>query len=247
MKYYKKVFTCKKKIPDGSFNSFLYIPVYLLYLHDPVHYTTSIPHFWQQLQIITRAHPGWRCYSSAVCLLFILYACVLEGLLDLGFFFCFFFWVCTEASICRVSPGTGPPKTSCSLARVEKEHSQMAVNVQTHPWLRKTIQSSFLSYSFVMTSQYSSYLFIGFLVIKLWKRENWKGKEWHMVTRKNVFLMRVLNIEQELSFISLNYYLCFLMPCCLFCKQTLKSISRFTFHSSKTQQTSIFFMTCSTS
>lgn len=75
--------------------------------------------------------------------------------------------VCTEASICRVSPGTGPLKTSCSLARVEKEHSQMAVNVQTHRWLRQTIQSSFLFCSFVMTSQYFSYLFIGFLVIKL--------------------------------------------------------------------------------
>lgn len=63
-----------------------------------------------------------------------------------------------------------------------------------------------------------------------------KVQEWHVVTRERMFLMRVLNIEQELSFIRLNYCLCFVMPCGLFREETSKSISRLTFHSSKTPE-----------
>lgn len=128
----------------------LFIPTYWLNLHDPVHYTASIPHFFDNNFKLVHTHI--LCKDATVpqyaCCLFCMHACWKD---------CFFFfhWVCTKASICRVSPGTGPPKTSCSLARVEKEHSQMAVNVQTHRWLRQTIQSTFLFCSFAMTSNYS--------------------------------------------------------------------------------------------
>lgn len=48
----------------------------VVYLHDPVHYITSLLHFWQQLQMIAFTHPGGdAAVPQNACCLFCMHVC----------------------------------------------------------------------------------------------------------------------------------------------------------------------------